>query len=120
MLSRALLAVFAANAAARDWPTIRFGATTSYAPFHSQKPDEELVGFDIDLGNDICRRMHAKCFTGEALSDPQIFGVGTAVGLRKEDADLKAQIDQAIASMLADGTYDRIAHRYFEFDAYGK
>ncbi|MGN6652380.1 transporter substrate-binding domain-containing protein [Trinickia sp.] len=59
-------------------------------------------------------------FSGEALMDPQIFGVGTAVGLRKEDADLKMQIDQAIASMRADGTYDQIARRYFKFDAYGK
>lgn len=250
----ALFAVFAANAVSKDWPTVRFGAASNYPPFHSEKTDGELVGFDIDLGNEICRRMHATCvwvdtefdglipalkarkfdgivstlsitpkrakqiafssklyhiptqlvtrkganlrstaaalqgkrigvvqgstqelyakrywapegvvvgsyqnqdmvyadllagrldatlvnagqaeygflktpqggafeLSGDVLSDPEILGVGTAVGLRKEDADLKVQIDEAIVSMRADGTYDRIARRYFPFDVYGQ
>ncbi|WP_118185640.1 transporter substrate-binding domain-containing protein [Paraburkholderia phosphatilytica] len=44
---------------------------------------------------------------------------GTGIGLRKDDTALKSAIDAAIASMRQDGTYERIAHRYFDFDPYG-
>lgn len=44
---------------------------------------------------------------------------GTGIGLRKDDAALKASIDGAIAGMRADGTYQKIAHKYFDFDVYG-
>lgn len=39
-----------------------------------------------------------------------------AVGLRKEDEDLKAAFDAAIAAIQANGTYDRIRIKYFPFD----
>ncbi|HEF5875068.1 TPA: transporter substrate-binding domain-containing protein [Burkholderia cenocepacia] len=253
LLAVSLLAIWAASAHADNWTTVRFGAATSYPPFHSQRADGRLAGFDIDLGDEICRRMHVRCvwvesdfdsiipalearkfdgilsalsitperaeqiafssklydipsrlvarkdsgllptpaslkgervgvvqgstqeryaqtfwapegvtvvsyddqqlvyadllegrlaatltnaaqaeygflntaagagyaFAGEPLSDPDIFGVGTAVGLRKQDTDLKARIDRAIAAMLADGTYRKIASKYFSFDVYG-
>jgi lysine-arginine-ornithine-binding protein len=44
---------------------------------------------------------------------------GTGIGLRKDDAALKASIDSAITGMRADGTYQKIAHKYFDFDVYG-
>jgi lysine/arginine/ornithine transport system substrate-binding protein len=59
-------------------------------------------------------------FAGNPLYDAKTLGSGTAIGLRKEDTDLKAKIDQAIADMRADGTYDRIAKKYFDFDVYGQ
>ncbi|GLU35456.1 lysine/arginine/ornithine ABC transporter substrate-binding protein [Trinickia caryophylli] len=252
ILVMAMLAIGIADA--KEWSTVRLGSAASYPPFHSQNPDGRLVGFDIDLGNEICRRMHANCVwvdsefdslipalkarkfdaivsalsitpkrakqiafssklyniptelvarkergltstvaalrgkrigvvqgstqeiyakrywepegvviesyqnqdlvyadllaarldatltnaaqaeygflktpqaagfgrAGDELYDDEIFGVGTAVGLRKEDGDLKAQIDAAIANMRRDGTYDKIVRRYFDFDAYGK
>jgi lysine/arginine/ornithine transport system substrate-binding protein len=40
---------------------IRFGVDASYAPFEAKGPDGKLVGFDIDLGNEICKRLHTKC-----------------------------------------------------------
>ncbi|HKT93331.1 MAG TPA: transporter substrate-binding domain-containing protein, partial [Paraburkholderia sp.] len=42
-----------------------------------------------------------------------------AIGLRKEDADLKTKIDKAIADMIKDGTYKKIEAKYFDFDVYG-
>jgi lysine/arginine/ornithine transport system substrate-binding protein len=42
-----------------------------------------------------------------------------AIGLRKEDADLKGKIDKAIADMIKDGTYKKIEAKYFDFDVYG-
>ena len=253
ILAAALLAVSMTTANAKDGSTVRFGSASNYPPFHWQQPDGKLAGFDIDLGNEICHRLHAKCvwvdsefdsmipalkarkfdgilsalsitpkraeqiafsaklyniptrlvalkganltatatalkgkkigvvqgstqelyaqanwkpagvviesyqnqdlvyqdllagrldatltnaaqaqygflntpqgaayrFSGADLFDEKFFGVGTAVGIRKEDTDLKTQIDQAIANMRADGTYEKIAEKYFEFDVYG-
>jgi lysine/arginine/ornithine transport system substrate-binding protein len=44
---------------------------------------------------------------------------GVGIGLRKNDTALQASINAAIASMLKDGTYQQIAHKYFDFDPYG-
>lgn len=57
----AALAVSAGVAQAKEWKEIRFGVDASYAPFESKAPDGKLVGFDIDLGNEICKRVNAKC-----------------------------------------------------------
>jgi lysine-arginine-ornithine-binding protein len=242
------LALAAGGAYAKDWSTIRFGTDASYAPFESKAADGKLVGFDIDLGNEICRRLNAKCvwveqdfdgmipglksrkFDGAlsaltmtpqreaqiafsapmyntptrlvakkgstvlptieslrgktvgveqgsiqetyakenwagkgvnvmtyqnqdqvyldlqsgrldaalqdevqaslgflktprgadfAFAGPEIPNGAAAIGMRKEDTDLKAKIDQAIADMVKDGTYRKIASKYFDFDVYG-
>ncbi|WP_322045989.1 ABC transporter substrate-binding protein [Paraburkholderia sp. J67] len=247
-LSVALLAVSASAAYAKDWSTVRFGVDASYAPFESKAPDGKLVGFDIDLGNEICKRMNAKCvwveqdfdgmipglkakkfdgvlssmtitpqreeqiaFSAKLFNTPtrlvakkgtsfqptadslkgksvgveqgtiqetyakdnwapkgvnvvpyqnqdQVYadlisgrldaalqdevqadlgflktprGAGfqfagkeiptgaAAIGLRKDDADLKTKIDKAIADMIKDGTYKKIEAKYFDFDVYG-
>jgi lysine/arginine/ornithine transport system substrate-binding protein len=257
----AALAVSAGVAQAKDWTTIRFGVDPSYAPFESKGPDGKVVGFDIDLGNEICARLKAKCVWvendfdgmipalkakkfdgvlssmsmtparekeiafshklfntptalvakqgspidlskpadaiktlkgktvgveqgtiqetyaktywapkgvtvtpyqnqdlvyqdllagrldaalqdkvqaeigflktprgagysfvkgGDDINDPKTLGTGAGIGLRKEDTDLKAKIDKAIAEIRKDGTYDTIAKKYFDFDVYGK
>lgn len=248
----ALLAL-SAGAHAKDWTTIRFGVDASYPPFESKASDGKLVGFDIDLGNEICARLKAKCvwvendfdgmipalkakkfdgvlssmsmtpqraeqiafssklfntptrlvakkgsgikptpeslagksvgveqgtiqetyaktywepkgakvvsyqnqdqvyadllsgrldaalqdavqadigflktprgagyeFVGKDLVDPKILGNGAGIGLRKEDTDLKAKINKAIAEILKDGTYKKLEKKYFDFDVYG-
>ena len=250
----ALLAVSAGSAYAKDWTTVRFGVDASYPPFESKGPDSKVIGFDVDLGNEICSRLKAKCvwiendfdgmipalkarkfdgvlssmsmtparqeqiafsaklfntptrlvakkgsslmpdaksvkghrigveqgtiqetyaktywapagatvvpyqnqdqvyadliagrldgalqdavqadigflktargkdfqFVGTDIDDPKTLGNGAGIGLRKEDADLKAKIDKAIGDMRKDGTYDKIAKKYFDFDVYGK
>jgi lysine-arginine-ornithine-binding protein len=244
----------ATSACAKDLSAVRFGVDASYAPFESKGPDGKLVGFDIDLGNEICKRLNVKCvwvesafdgmipalkakkfdgvlsalsmtpqreaqiafsaklfntptrlvakkgstfqptadslkgksvgveqgstqetfaklnwapkgvnvvayqdqnqvyadlvsgrldgalqdavqadmgflktargagfeFIGNDVTDPKgTLGNGAAIGLRKEDTDLKAKIDKAIADMIKDGTYKQIEARYFTFDVYG-
>jgi lysine-arginine-ornithine-binding protein len=247
------LAAIATSAAAKDWSTVRFGVDASYPPFESKGADGKLAGFDIDLGNEICKRMNAKCvwvendfdgmipalkakkfdgvlssmsmtpqreeqiafssklfntptrlvaksgsslqptadslkgktigveqgtiqetyakaywgpkgvqvvpyqnqdqvyadltsgrldgalqdavqadlgflktprgagfqFAGGDINDPKTLGNGAGIGLRKEDADLKAKIDKAIGDIIHDGTYKKIEARYFTFDVYG-
>ena len=248
------LACIAVGAHAKDWSTIRFGVDASYPPFESKGVDGKVAGFDVDLGNEICARLKAKCvwiendfdgmipalkakkfdgvlssmsmtparaeqiafsdklfntptrlvakkgstvlptaeslkgksvgveqgtiqetyakaywapkgvqvvpyqnqdgvyadlvsgrldaalqdavqadigflktargkdfqFVGTDIDDPKTLGNGAGIGLRKEDADLKAKIDKAIGDMRKDGTYDKIAKKYFDFDVYGK
>ena len=55
---------------------------------------------------------------GHDLADPAYFGEGVGAALRKQDADLKALIDGALAQIRADGTYERINARYFPFSIY--
>lgn len=239
---------------AKEWTTIRIGVDPSYPPFECKKPSGELTGFGVDLGNEVCKRLNAKClwvenafdgmipglkarkfdavlssmsmtparlkqidfsnktahaptflvakkgsgiqptpaslngkavgvlqgsmqetyakahwegigarilsyqnqdqvyadltngrldaalqngvqasrgflntpqgkdyaFAGGELNDPKIFGPGQGIGIRKEDTDLKDKINTALAAIRADGTYDKIASRYFNFDIYGK
>jgi len=59
-------------------------------------------------------------FNGPEVNEESYFGVGAGIGLRLDDTELKAQMDTAIADMLADGTYAKIAAKYFDFDIYGK
>ena len=247
------LAVVASSAFAKEWSTIRFGVDATYAPFESKSSDGKVVGFDIDLGNEICARLKAKCvwvendfdglipalkakkfdgvlssmsmtpqraeqiaftaklyntptrlvtkkgitleptadsltgksvgveqgtiqetyaktywapkgvrvvayqnqdqvysdllsgrlnaslqdavqadigflktprgaayqFAGGDITDPKTLGEGAGIGLRKEDADLKAKLDQVIADMQKDGTFKKIEQKYFAFDIYG-
>lgn len=58
-------------------------------------------------------------FAGPAVDDVRYFGVGTGIGLRKNDTELKASLDKALAEMRADGTYDKLASKYFDFNVYG-
>ncbi|MBJ9660596.1 ABC transporter substrate-binding protein [Burkholderia gladioli] len=57
-------------------------------------------------------------WAGPEVKDPKTIGDGTAIGLRKEDTDLKAKINAALAAMHQDGTYDRLSHKYFSFSVY--
>ncbi|WP_179404628.1 ABC transporter substrate-binding protein [Burkholderia guangdongensis] len=57
-------------------------------------------------------------FAGPTLRDPKTLGVGAAIGLRKDDNDLRVQINKALADIIKDGTYQRIERKYFSFDIY--
>lgn len=58
-------------------------------------------------------------FGGPSIKDVKLFGVGTGMGLRKEDNELREALNKAFAEMRADGTYDKLAKKYFDFDVYG-
>ena len=58
-------------------------------------------------------------FAGPALVDEKIFGNGTGLGVRKEDAELKNTLNKALAELKANGTYKKIMSKYFEFDVSG-
>jgi polar amino acid transport system substrate-binding protein len=51
--------------------------------------------------------------------DPVVFGYGVGGGVRKTSTELKEKLNKAIAAIRANGTYDAIAKKYFDFDVYG-
>ena len=58
-------------------------------------------------------------FVGKDIIDAKILGNGAGIGLRKDDADLKAKLDNAITGIIQDGTYKKIEKKYFTIDVYG-
>ena len=58
-------------------------------------------------------------FVGPDFTDPRWFGEGVGIAVRKEEPDILAALNQAIADIRSDGTYQRINDAYFAFDVYG-
>ncbi len=58
-------------------------------------------------------------FAGDEVKDKRVAGDGVAIGIRKDDAKMAAQLNGAIAAIRRDGTYDKLAHKYFDFNIYG-
>ncbi|MES1927073.1 transporter substrate-binding domain-containing protein [Salinisphaera sp. T31B1] len=56
----AMLAATATTALARG-DDVRIGVNTPYVPMEYQKPDGSLTGFDIDLGNALCKQAELNC-----------------------------------------------------------
>ncbi|MFM0164134.1 ABC transporter substrate-binding protein [Paraburkholderia sediminicola] len=96
------LAAIATGAYAKDWSTIRFGVDASYPPFESKGADGKLTGFDIDLGNQICARLKAKCVWVEndfdgmipALKAKKFDGVLSSMSMTPQRAEQVAFSDK--------------------------
>jgi lysine/arginine/ornithine transport system substrate-binding protein len=79
--------------------------------------DAALLG-SVEADNGFLKTSRCKGF-GFVGGPLEMGDHGTGIGMRKEDVALKASIDRAIADMRADGTYQKISHKYFDFDVYG-
>lgn len=51
--------------------------------------------------------------TGPEVRDDKLFSIGSSFGLRKGDEKTKALLDQGLAKIIADGTWDKIRIKYF-------
>lgn len=56
---------------------------------------------------------------GPDFTDQRFFGEGVGIAVRKTDPDLRQRFNEALAQIRSDGTYDRIARKYFTFNIYG-
>jgi len=45
----------------RQWTTVRIATEGAYAPWNFSTPQGQLDGFEIELANDLCRRMSVTC-----------------------------------------------------------
>ena len=59
-------------------------------------------------------------FVGQPVTDKAYIGEGTALALRQNDKALAEKFNKAIVAIRANGTYDKIAKKYFSFDIYGE
>ncbi|MER8927737.1 transporter substrate-binding domain-containing protein [Mesorhizobium sp. M0859] len=89
---------------------------------------QDLVSGRIDVtidgrivGESFLKSPNGQCCEVKGLVkiDEEIFGYGSSVGLRKGDTELKEKVNKGIANVRANGTYDAITKRYFDFDIYG-
>jgi octopine/nopaline transport system substrate-binding protein len=46
-----------------------------------------------------------------------VLGRGVAVGMRKDDGELKKMFDHAVAAARADGTIKKLSEKWFKIDA---
>ena len=76
-----------------------------------------VAGDKLVLSRFLASREGGCCrLVGDLPADPAHFNPGAAVGLRKDEPELKAAFDAAITQVMQDGTYDRIREKYFAFD----
>jgi octopine/nopaline transport system substrate-binding protein len=67
MLRTAAITTFAVamgltgGAMAKDWTTVRIATEGAYPPWNSTDSSGNLIGFEVDLANDLCRRMQVEC-----------------------------------------------------------
>lgn len=59
-------------------------------------------------------------FVGPSITDEKWFGEGFGIAVRKQDQDLKDQLNQAIIELRENGQYEAVNNKYFEYDVYGK
>lgn len=59
-------------------------------------------------------------FVGPDMVDPKWFGPGIGAAVRKQDSELKDKLNAAIETIRANGTYEKIQNKYFNFNVYGE
>ncbi len=53
---------------------------------------------------------------GPQINEEAFFGIGVGIGVRKDNAELLARVDEALVGMIKDGSLSTFSHRYFPFD----
>ncbi len=107
---------FSTSASAEPLKTIRIGTDSTYPPFESLAKNGDIVGFDVDLGNALCEKLHAKCvwitssFDGlipglEARKFDMVMSSMAATPKRREQIDFTDRLYRNQTRMIArDGT----------------
>ena len=80
------------------------------------------VADKVEVNGGFLRKPEGKDYgyVGPDQYDAKYYGEGIGIALRKGQGDLKKQLNEAIDTIRANGTYARIAKKYFDFDPYGK
>lgn len=77
-------------------------------------PRRDLPGFEAGAKGFLSKPQGAGfAFAGDHVSDAEILGTGVGFGMRKNDAQLKSAVNQALKELKADGTIDGLAKKYF-------
>ena len=110
--------------------TIQADLMAQYLPgveLRSYKTNDEVAldlqagRVDAWIGSQTNLSASVKATKGELVYAGPLFrdgllGQGSAMGLRKEDADLKVLLDKGLAEAMADGTAQKLSTQWFGFD----
>jgi arginine/ornithine transport system substrate-binding protein len=82
---------------------------------------DATMASSVTIDESLLKQPHGKdyAFVGPAFTDEQYFGTGIGVAVRKGDP-LQTRFNQALATIRANGTYEQIQNKYFDFDIYGQ
>ena len=58
-------------------------------------------------------------FVGPMITDKKWFGEGVGIAIRKQTPELREKFNEAIRAIRANGVYQKIQDKYFDFDIYG-
>ncbi len=73
------------------------------------------IGSQSNLSSGVKAAKGEMVYAGPLLKNG-LLGKGSAMGLRKEDADLKVLLDKGLSEAMADGTAQRLSVQWFGFD----
>ena len=59
-------------------------------------------------------------YHGRDADEKGVIGEGVGIAIRKQDAELKQKLDKALAAIRANGKYDELRKKYFDYDIYGE
>ena len=92
-------------------------ATQDLAAGRIDAVEADSISLDAFLASD---QGKACCdLKGNVAEDLEILGPGVGAGLRKDDTELRDKINAAIKAVRANGKYDEISKKYFDFNIYG-
>lgn len=97
----------------------------TYATFDEHNQDlvagriDAVVGDSLAMEPFLSSESGACCEAKGTLADVEVFGPGVGGGMRKDDTELQARFNEAIQKIRADGTYQTISDKYFNFNIYG-
>jgi polar amino acid transport system substrate-binding protein len=79
-----------------------------------------MVGDYLPLLDWTSKSEDGKCcqLAGEAVTDPAFVGEGVGMAVRKEDNELRQNLNKALSDIIADGTYKKINDKYFTIDVH--
>ncbi|MDO9569469.1 MAG: ABC transporter substrate-binding protein [Hydrogenophaga sp.] len=59
-------------------------------------------------------------FVGPVLNDVKYYGYGVGIALRQGETGLRDELNAAIKAIRANGVYETVSKKYFDFDVYGE
>jgi arginine/ornithine transport system substrate-binding protein len=109
MFGALALSMLSLTAVAEDAKPIRLGIEAAYPPFSMKTADGKLTGFDVDIGDALCKQMDVKCVWVEQEFD----GLIPALKVKKIDAILSSMTitddRKKNVGVLRASTHDRYA-----------
>ncbi|CDL79052.1 arginine ABC transporter substrate-binding protein [Xenorhabdus cabanillasii] len=122
LLLAALLSSITLSATAAEKQTLRFATEATYPPFEFIDENNKIQGFDVDLANAMCKKIHAECtFTNQAFDslipslkfrrvDVLIAGIDITPDRQKQVDFTDTYYDNSAIFVTVKGKYSQVAN----------